>query len=135
MTHGDGKSTYCNYQVAKRYFDVTGAAAFAKISEVVTEYAPPLIETNAPDNVHMTMYSTSDQLILNMVNFVGVDGSFSVEPQTFDVTVDISGLQNASFVFATSPGLTDAESIPFTIDGTQLSFEITVDKYTMIIIL
>lgn len=135
-TFGEGGAYYFAELLGKDYFATSNTSARQKLADTLRTVSSPPVTIDSDDRIHLELAFLGEQTILQFANFVGVDGSFSVLAQTISVELEIPEDKQVSQVALTSPNsqALSLEPIAFTQTGQQISFDVSVDQYAMIIV-
>jgi len=133
---GAGEARYFSGLLGKDYFVSDDSAAQSALATAVRETSANVLSTNADKRVHFELTKTANEIILQSVNFIGVDGSFSVVQTSFSVNLTLPPNTQATSVSLTSPdNATPAlEPVTFTQGGGVVTFDLTVDEYSMVVV-
>ncbi len=134
--YGLGEVRYFAGLLGKSYFNGSDAAALAQLRASIPETSAGVITTDADRRVHFELSYSGDDLILQMVNFIGVDGTFAVAPTTFEVSLAIPMGKQATAVSLTSPdnGTDVLQPVAFTKVGQRISFTTSLSEYSMVVV-
>jgi hypothetical protein len=130
---GQGRSTWCPGTPGRDYFGSDEADALATISGVVASDATPMVLTDADPLVHFEAWRQGGRLALHAVNLTGGTGNFTITPTSFNADV-LVGSAAVSGVTAIGPRLAAPVPVAFTQDGERVTFQATVDLYTVFVI-
>ncbi|MCI5195498.1 MAG: PKD domain-containing protein [Candidatus Electrothrix sp. AW5] len=136
-TYGNGTVLFYSDLLGKQYFVSSNAEAGQALSDAVKATSNLPLTTDADRRVHFELSHINDTTVLQFVNFIGVDGNFSVEPTSFSVTLDIPTGKQVTGVALTSPDLPDTPAlspIPYTESEQQVSFNVNLDQYALVTI-
>lgn len=107
-----------------------------EIQTALTDMASPLefmtaqIETTAPGGISLDLYSRENRLIVQAMNHSGADGTWSVKPQIFDISVNTGG-KTVTSVKSASARQDGTSSVKFTQSGDVVTFTGKVQIHTM----
>jgi hypothetical protein len=95
------------------------------------------LTTDADRRVHFELSQLGNQPILQFVNFIGVNGSFTVEPTTFSVNLKIPDGKEVIGVALTSPdspNTTGLRPLDYTASNQQISFNVMLNQYALVVV-
>jgi hypothetical protein len=111
-------------------------AAYEQLTQAIYAGAKPFVTTDADRRVHLEASTLDGDTILHFTNFIGVRGArgFTVIPTTFTVWVDVPEGKGVKSVEVASPDeySPDLEPLEFTIEGNQVSFDLTIRQYSLV---
>ncbi|MCW5212610.1 cadherin-like domain-containing protein, partial [Desulfobulbus sp. TB] len=134
-TYGNGTVLFYSDLLGKQYFVSSNAQAGQALSDAVKTTSNLPLTTDADRRIHFELSHLNDTTVLQFVNFIGVDGSFSVEPTSFSVTLDIPTGKQVTGVALTSPDLPNTPAlspIPYTESEQKVSFNVNLDQYALV---
>jgi hypothetical protein len=138
QAYGYGEARFFADLLGKKYFTNASdaAAAAGSLLTAIQATTTPWLTTQANKKVHMELTKTDQRLILQMVNFIGVTGTFTITPTTFQTTVNIPDGQMVTAVEMTSPDHADPglQPLAFTTNAQQVTFTTPVTEYAMVLI-
>jgi hypothetical protein len=134
--YGLGNAIYYSDLPGKTYLKSTTADAFNRITAPILKYAPPVVTTTAPRQIHIEARTLGNETILQFVNFTGITGTFTVPAKTFATTVNLIPGSTVKKVEVTSadnatPAL---QPLTFTQSGAKVTFNLTLKQYSMVVI-
>lgn len=137
-THSSGaKMHFFSSLLGKDYFVSNDASALQKLSAAIqATSAVPLI-TDADRRIHFELSHLDDQTVVQFVNFIGVDGNFSVVPSSFSVSLDIPTEKQVTGVALTSPDLPNTPALsqlPYTVSNQKVSFDVALSQYALVVV-
>lgn len=133
--YGLGHAIYYSDLPGKTYLASTTADALSRITAPILRYAPPVVTTTAPRQVHMEARTVANEVILQFVNFTGLTGTFTVPVKTFDVTVNLApGVSPVKLELASPDTSSAPQPLVFTSNGSQITFSLTLKQYSMVIL-
>jgi hypothetical protein len=135
--YGAGSVRFYPPLLGKAYFVSSEASAHQTLSDAIRTTSTVPLTTNADRRVHFELSQLGEETILQFVNFIGVDGSFSVAPTTFSVSLDIPAGKQVTGVALTSPDSPNTpalDPIPYTASNQQVSFDVALDQYALVVV-
>lgn len=129
-----GRVRLCETPLGRAFLNSSDPEALALIRDTVETLAMPLIRIEEGVRVHVEMYRRGARRILHVVNLSGVDGTFSVEPVSFQVEVVLAPGESVSRVVASSARQQRDEPIAWTQDGDSIFFPATVSIHSLFLI-
>ena len=136
-SYGAGHVRFYSALLGKDYFVSSGASALQTLSDAVHASSTIPLTTNADRRVHFELSHLGEETILQFVNFIGVNGAFSVVPTTFSVNFKIPAGKQVSGVALTSPDLPDSPALnplAYTESNQQISFDVTLQQYAAVVV-
>ncbi|MCO6427238.1 cadherin-like domain-containing protein [Nitrosomonas communis] len=136
-TFGAGNVLFSSVSLGKNYFVSSDATALQKLSGAVQATSTIPLTTDADRRVHFELSQLGNQTILQFVNFIGVDGSFTVEPTNFTVSLKIPDGKQVTGVALTSPDLPNTPALSplnYTTANQQISFDVALNQYALVVI-
>ena len=133
VTASSGVVRYCRASPGRAVLRTTDAEALATIQQAVEALSTAVVQTDAGPRVHLELYRLGPKTILHAVNATGVDGSFSVVPQTFHVGVR-AGAAPITRVLATSAREDSDREVPFVRAGDFVEFDATVAIHSVFVL-
>ena len=137
---GTGTISYYSSRLGKQYLVNNTASARSTIANNVRANSNINISTNADRRIYAETSQlggqAGDQAILQFSNYIGLNGNFSVEPRTINVTYTVPELKQVSSVKVTNPDVlgTNLSNVSYTTNGSQISFSIPITQYAMVIV-
>ncbi|WP_430231953.1 hypothetical protein [Nitrosomonas communis] len=136
-TFGTGSVLFFSASLGKDYFVSSDATALEKLSGAVQTTSTMPLTTDADRRVHFELSQLGNQTILQFVNFIGVNGSFTVEPTTFPVNLKIPDGKEVTSVALTSPDSTNTPGLrplDYTASNQQISFNVMLNQYALVVV-
>jgi PKD repeat protein len=136
-TFGAGSVLFYSATLGKNYFVSNDASALQKLSGAIQATSTIPLTTDADRRVHFEMSQLGNQTILQFVNFIGVDGSFTSVPTTFSVNLKISDGKQVTGVAVTAPDLLSMltlNPLDFTTSNQQVSFNVALNRYALVVV-
>ncbi|MCK5919171.1 MAG: tandem-95 repeat protein, partial [Cocleimonas sp.] len=135
-TIGAGSIHYYAERLGKQYLTTNNSSARNKIASDIRSKSNINIQTNADSRIYVETSQLGEQAVLQFVNYIGMNGSFSIEPRTIEVTYTIPELKQVSSIVLTNPDNTAASpsNIVFTQSGSDISFNIPITQYALVLI-
>lgn len=118
---GTGEMVWCNHGLGQAYMVAGDAAAFSEIGTLLGAARTTVLETDAGPGLYFEVYHTADKTAVHAVNFQGGDGTFSVQPASFNLNVATGG-RAVRRVVQTSPAAPAGVELPFTSNGERVAF-------------
>ena len=128
---GKGTVRFCPGKLGKQVLRDGDAAALDEVA-AFTRRADSLLTTTAPPTVYAEVKQLGAKQVVQFVNFSGADGSFAIEPKTFEVRLNV-GSRAVTAVTTTSARGGDG-SVDFQKVGDEVVFEVTVDVHRLVVI-
>jgi hypothetical protein len=135
--YGAGSVRFYSALLGKDYFVNSGVYSLQTLSDAIHANSTVQVTTSADRRVHFELSHLGEQTVLQMVNFIGVNGTFSVVPTTFSVNLPIPAGKQVSGVALTSPDLPNTpglNTLAYTVSNQQLSFDVNLQQYAMVIV-
>ncbi len=135
--YGAGSVLFYSSLLGKSYFVSNDATALEILTAAIQATSTVSVTTDADRRVHFELSHLGDETVLQFVNFIGVDGTFSVVPTTFSVSLDVPAGKQVTEVALTSPDLPNTpalEPIFYTVSEQQVSFNMTLDQYALVVV-
>jgi uncharacterized membrane protein YgcG len=136
-SYGRGTVLFFSTMLGKPYFVNNDASAHQKLVAAIQATSTIPLTTTADRRVHFELSQLGEKTILQFVNFIGVDGSFSVMPTTFSVSLDIPAGKQVTGVALTSPDSPNTpalDPIPYTASNQQVSFDVALNQYALVVV-
>ncbi|TYP74450.1 MULTISPECIES: beta-galactosidase trimerization domain-containing protein [Nitrosomonas] len=136
-TFGTGSVLFFSASLGKDYFVSSDATALEKLSGAVQATNTMPLTTDADRRVHFELSQLGNQTILQFVNFIGVNGSFTVEPTTFSVNLKIPDGKEVTGVALTSPDSTNTPGLrplDYTASNQQIIFNVMLNQYALVVV-
>jgi PKD repeat protein len=136
-SYGGGTVLFFSTLLGKTYFVNSDASAHQNVVDAIQATSTIPLTTNADRRVHFELSQLGEETILQFVNFIGVNGSFSVVPTTFSVSLDIPAGKQVTGVALTSPDSPNTpalDPIPYTASNQQVSFDVALDQYALVVV-
>ncbi|SFI80971.1 Beta-galactosidase trimerisation domain-containing protein [Nitrosomonas sp. Nm34] len=136
-TFGKGSVRFFSASLGKNYFVSSDATSLQQLSGAVQATSTIPLTTDADRRVHFELSQLGNHTILQLVNFIGVNGSFTVEPTTFSVNLKIPDGKEVTGVALTSP---DSPNTPglrpldYTASNQQISFNVMLNQYALVVV-
>lgn len=135
---GTGDVHFFSELLGKKYFvnASDGSAAGATLLQAVRTTTAPWLTTSADRKVHMELSQGDNKLLLQVVNFIGLTGTFNVVPTSAAVVLKIPAGKQVTSVGVTSPGGASPalSPLPYTQTGQDLSFTVPVTEYALVVV-
>lgn len=135
-TFGAGRLDYYSQRLGKQYLNTNNATARTTIANTVRTSSSINISTNADQRIYVETSELGEQAVLQFTNFIGLNGSFSIEPQTINVTYTVPELKQVASIMLTNPDTLGANqsNVSFSQNGSEISFNISVTQYAMVVV-
>ena len=133
---GAGTCSYFSQRLGKQYLVNNTASARNTIASKVRNSSNISVSTNADRRIYVETSRLDEKAILQFTNFIGLNGNFSVEPQTINVTYTVPELKQVASVKLTNPDIAGANqsNVSYTTNGSEISFNIPITQYAMVIV-
>ena len=134
--YGSGQVRYHSARLGKSYFVTGDPAAESALLGDLGALSATVVTTNADPRVHVELDRSADDLVLQMTNFIGADGTFAVAPTAFSVTLALPPGTSATSVGTTSPDTpgTAVEPIPYVQGASSVTFDVSLNQWAMVVV-
>jgi len=129
-----GKVSFFSALLGKDYFVSNSSSALQKLSTSIKASSPTPLTTNADRRVHFELSHLGDETVLQFVNFIGVDGSFSLVPTTFYTSLNIPAGKQVTGVALTSPDQSALSQIAYTVSNQKVTFNVSLSQYALVVV-
>ncbi len=131
---GAGEMVWCNQSLGKNYMVNDDPAAFMEIGTQLGNAKDAVLQTDASTGLYFEVYSTANNTAVHAVNYKGANGTFSVIPATFNLTVE-TGTKSIRRVVQTSPAFPDPVELAFVTMNGKTTFKAeNVGTWTLFIV-
>ncbi|EDM68710.1 putative surface layer protein [Moritella sp. PE36] len=135
MLHPNGgKVSFFSALLGKAYFVSNNSSALQILSSRILASSTLLLTTNADRRVHFELSHLGDETVLQFVNFIGVDGSFSLVPTTFSTSLNIPAGKQVTGVALTSPDQPALSPIAYTVSNQKVTFNVSLSQYALVVV-
>ncbi len=136
---GAGNVLFYSALLGKDYFVSSNASALQTLSSAIQTTSTIPLTTDADRRIHFELSHLGNETVVQFVNFIGVDGTFSIESTAFSVNLDIPAGKEVTGVALTSPDLPNAPALTlspldYTVSNQQVSFDVALDQYALVVI-
>ena len=134
---GAGNVLFYSALLGKDYFVSSNASALQNLSDAIQATSTIPLTTDADRRIHFELSHLGNETVVQFVNFIGVDGTFSTESTTFSVNLDIPAGKQVTSVALTSPDLPNTPALSpldYTVSNQQISFDVALDQYALVVI-
>ena len=134
---GAGNVLFYAALLGKDYFVSSNASALLKLSSAIQTTSAIPLTTDADRRIHFELSHLGNETVIQFVNFIGVDGTFSIESTAFSVNLDIPVGKQVTGVALTSPDLPNTPALSplaYTASNQQVSFDVALDQYALVVI-
>lgn len=134
--YGAGEMIFYSALLGKSYFVTSDASALATLSGAVEQTSTIPLSTDADRRVHIELSRADNEMVLQFVNFIGMDGSFSVVPTSFSVSLTVPAGKQVAEVALTSPDLptTALDPISYSEAGQVVTFDVSLQEYSLVVV-
>lgn len=140
QAYGSGESRFFSELLGKAYFTnanpTTAAAAATDLLGAINATSTAWLTTDANKKVHVELSQTDKKLILQYVNFIGVDGSLSVINTSVTTSLNIPVGKEVGSIEVTSPDNATPALAPiaYSKNGQDVTFTVAIKKYSMVLV-
>ncbi len=134
--YGSGEVRYRSVRLGKSYFVSGDPAAESALLSDLGALSATVVTTNADPRVHFELDRSAQDLVLQVTNFIGADGTFAVAPTAFSVTLELPPGTRAVSVGTTSPDTpgTVVAPIPYTQGASAVTFDVSLAQWAMVVV-
>lgn len=132
---GSGKAFFFSDLLGKQYLVNTDSNAQSQLSQAIRSLSTVNLSSGDAGNaIYFELDELNGETIIQMANFQGMDGSFSIVPRSFDVILKTDKTaKNIRFVSPDLP-VSEVENLSFGAGDGFVRFRVTVDQYAMAIV-
>ena len=134
--YGAGEVRYRSARLGKSYFVTGDPAAESALLGDLAALSATVVTTTADPRVHFEFDRSAQDLVLQMTNFIGADGTFAVAPTAFSVTLALPAGTRAVSVGTTSPDApgTAVAPIPYVQGASSVTFDVSLNQWAMVVV-
>lgn len=131
---GSGKVVFFKGTLGKQYLTSADSNARDQLASTIHSLSTVNLSSDAGNAVHFELDELNGETIIQMANFKGMDGDFSVIPHAFNVELKTDKtVQSIRFVSPDLPA-SEVDQLEFVQNNGDVQFAVTVDQYAMVIV-
>ena len=134
---GSGAAFFYSSLLGKDYFVNASSLARQSLLDAVQLSSTIPFSTDADHRVHIELSRLGDHDVLQLTNFIGVNGTFAVVPTSFSVTLDVPAGKAVTRVAVTSPDSLDTPALSplaYTEGNDQITFDVALQQYSLVLV-
>lgn len=133
-TFGSGKAQYFAARLGKDYMVNGSDSTRATLAAAVRSNADVRLQLSGDDRIHAELSTLGNKTIIQLANFIGLDGNFSVFNATAGLTYQLPAGREVVSVTLSNPdnGAVAPTAVDYSLNGSQLSFSVPLTQYALI---